>query len=228
MSIVIFDLDGTLAPVGQPVPEHVACALRRLEQRGDTVAVCSGKPLAYLCGMLRQVGLSHPWLVGENGAAIQLGIELPPPRCAVLPYPEEVKRGLAGLRVLLEQRFGAEVWFQPNEHMLTCFPHRQELFGPIGETIAQFGAEQQGMTVYRHGDCFDIIPNNTDKGAGVLELCRLLGASPGDCIAVGDHHNDLPMFRVAGLAIAVGGYAPAEAHMQLATVEEALEYLLAR
>ena len=62
----------------------------------------------------------------------------------------------------------------------------------------------------------------------MLELCRLLGASPGDCIAVGDHHNDLPMFRVAGLAIAVGGYAPAEAHMRLANVEEALEYLLAR
>lgn len=226
MSIIIFDLDGTLAPVGQPVPERVADGLRRLERLGHTVAVCSGKPLAYLCGMLRQVGLHSPWLVGENGAAMQLGIGLPPPRCGVLPYPVEVRAALSELRAILEQHFGGQVWFQPNEHMLTCFPNREELFEPIAEVIEDFGAAEKGMTVYRHCDCFDIIPESTNKGSGVLELCRMLGASPEDCVAVGDHDNDLPMFRVAGLSIAVGGFAPPEADMLFGSAEEAIKYLL--
>ena len=226
MSIIFFDLDGTLAPVGLPVPEAVADGMRCLEQNGHRVAVCSGKPLAYLCGMLRQIGLKQPLMAGENGAAVQFGVDLPPVQHRVLPYPEEAKSVLALLRARLEESFGESVWFQPNEHMLTCFPYSQELFDPIAELIASFGPEQVGLVVYRHGDCFDIIPEGTDKGAAVSELCSMLGASPEQCIAVGDHCNDLPMFRTAGLAISVGSYNPPEAQMHFQSIEKALGYLL--
>ena len=43
-----------------------------------------------------------------------------------------------------------------------------------------------------------------DKGAGLDDLCALLGIDPAQTIAVGDADNDLAMMRVAGLAVAMG------------------------
>ena len=226
MSLIIFDLDGTLAPIGLPVPEGIADGLRKLEDKGHQLAVCSGKPLAYLCGMLRQVGLKKPALAGENGAAIQLGVDLPPMHRSVLPYPESARRKLAELRELIDRDFGGQVWYQPNEHMLTCFPHSVDLFEPIGKLIDSAGAEDAGLVVYRHCDCYDIIPAGVDKGAGLRELCRLLDISPDSAIAVGDHDNDLPMFAAAHLSIGIGSSAPAEADLRFESIGHAVEFLL--
>jgi len=225
MSLVIFDLDGTLAPIGLPVPADVADGLRKLERRGHQVAVCSGKPLAYLCGMLRQIGLRHPAMAGENGAAVQLGVDLPPVHRAALPYPDSARRMLVKLRELIDRNHAGNVWYQPNEHMLTCFPHSEELFEPIGRLIDEAGAAEAGLVVYRHCDCFDIIPAGVDKGAGLHELCRLLGFSPGETIAVGDHDNDLPMFAVAGLSVGIGPSAPA-ADLHFDRIEQAIDHIL--
>ena len=46
--------------------------------------------------------------------------------------------------------------------------------------------------------------HGVNKGSGLLRLCDSLGLSPEQCVAVGDAENDIPMFRVAGLAIAMG------------------------
>lgn len=226
MSTIAFDLDGTLAPVGQPVPPVLADGLRRLEQMGHQVAVSSGKPLAYLCGMLRQLELERPALIGENGAAMQLGIDLPPLVRRVLPYPENAREALIRLRRELDLRFDGQVWYQPNEHMLTCFPHHDALFEPIEQVILQSGAPEAGLVVYRHCDCFDIISEGTDKGAGLLELCRMLDTDPADTIAVGDHDNDLPMFLCSGISIGVGASAPAEAKYHFDNALSAIDFIL--
>lgn len=42
-----------------------------------------------------------------------------------------------------------------------------------------------------------------DKGTGLLALCRHLGIEPADTVAIGDSEVDIPMFRVAGLAVAM-------------------------
>lgn len=228
MSTIVFDLDGTLAPIGMPVPPEFADGLRRLEQRGHHVAISSGKPLAYLCGMLRQVGLNRPALVGENGAAMQLGIDLPPLVRRVLPYPEGAREALVRLRRELDLRFDGQMWYQPNEHMLTCFPHEQSLFEPIEAVIRHSGAAESGLVVYRHCDCFDIIPEGIDKGAALSELCAMLGTDPEDTIAIGDHDNDLPMFLRAGISIGVGPSSPAEAQYHFDNALTAIEFILSR
>ena len=76
--LVVFDLDDTLAVTGQAVlPEDVKL-LKEIEKTGIKIAVCSGKPVYYLCGFMRQLGINDAIMVGENGAVIQFGISLPP------------------------------------------------------------------------------------------------------------------------------------------------------
>ena len=78
IKLVVFDLDKTLAELGKGVtPENIK-QLKQLEEKGVRIAICSGKTVYYLCGFMRQLELEHPILIGENGAVIQFGVDLPP------------------------------------------------------------------------------------------------------------------------------------------------------
>ena len=48
----------------------------------------------------------------------------------------------------------------------------------------------------------------TDKGVGVREFAKLMGADLADCVAVGDEENDIPMIRTAGVGVAVKNAVP--------------------
>jgi len=48
-----------------------------------------------------------------------------------------------------------------------------------------------------------------DKGAALEIACGDLGIAPSDVVAFGDAENDLEMFRVAGLSVAMGQASPA-------------------
>ena len=73
--IYAFDLDNTLCPIGKPLATETVKGLTMLERQGGRIAVCSGKPTYYLCGLMRQIGLRAPILVGENGGVIQFGVD---------------------------------------------------------------------------------------------------------------------------------------------------------
>lgn len=47
-----------------------------------------------------------------------------------------------------------------------------------------------------------------DKGAALLVACRELGLDPGEVMAIGDAPNDVEMFRVAGVSVAMGQAGP--------------------
>ena len=54
----------------------------------------------------------------------------------------------------------------------------------------------------------EISAAGVDKGTGLRELCRQIGVPIHQTIAVGDANNDIGMFRVAGLAVAMGNAEP--------------------
>lgn len=50
---------------------------------------------------------------------------------------------------------------------------------------------------------YEIVPHNSDKGNALKIICKHMKIPINKTVAVGDSHNDLPMFRVAGLAVSV-------------------------
>jgi Cof subfamily protein (haloacid dehalogenase superfamily) len=50
----------------------------------------------------------------------------------------------------------------------------------------------------------DVVAAKVDKGHGVRQLARIMGVGKEEICVFGDYDNDLPMFREAGLAIAMG------------------------
>ena len=226
LRLAVFDLDGTLAPLGRGICPEDLQALRRLEARGVRIAVCSGKPTYYLCGFLRQAELRDPILVGENGAVIQMGVDLPPRAFYRLPYPAQVREALRFLRGQLEALL-PDLWYQPNLVGLTPFPRTEAEFDCIAALLERERERLAGLDVYRHCDSFDIIPTGISKRAGLEYLARLTGIEAAQTAAVGDGVNDYPMFAYAGLSIGIGVAQPERVDCNVRTCGEAIEKLLA-
>ena len=223
--LIVFDLDNTLCKVGKgTLPEDVEL-LKELEKKDVHIASCSGKPTFYLCGFMRQVGLENPILVGENGAVIQFGVDLPPAKYEVLPYSKEAKATIRFLRDAIDELL-PNVWYQPNEVGLTPFLTKEEEFDIINKCIEDNKDKVNDVIVYQHFDCFDITPNGITKSSGIDRLAKMLGLEAKDVVAVGDGINDYPMFEYAGLALGINVAEEERVDKNFPTITEALKYIL--
>ncbi|MGN0996376.1 MAG: HAD hydrolase family protein [Candidatus Ventricola sp.] len=223
--LIAFDLDGTLAPVGRGMEaEQVAC-LRRLEDKGVRIAICSGKPAYYLCGFMRQIGLRAPLLVGENGAVIQFGVDLPPELYDVAPYSGEARQTLRMLRAAFDEAV-PDLWYQPNVTALSPFPKNEAEFAALQGCIDRLQPQLRDVQIYRHDDCFDIMPGGITKRSGLERLCALLGVLPEETAAVGDGVNDYPMFEAVGLALGIRLPDASCVARNFDSIDGALNYLL--
>lgn len=203
--ILVFDLDGTLAQPGKRTAETDVQKLIALEKAGYTIALCSGKTSYYLCGFARQLGLTNPILIGENGGTFQFGIELPPKRYEEYPCSQKAKEQQRMIKVLIDQRFAGKIWYQPNIIGLSPFPADEETFSALQTLIDEKRPELDELLIYRHWDCFDLIPKNVNKKNGLIYLTDLLGIEKKDVVAIGDGVNDISMFEFADVAIGVLG-----------------------
>lgn len=225
IKLIVFDLDGTLAELGKGILTENIEMLRKMEESGVTVALCSGKPTYYLCGFMRQVGLEAPILIGENGAVIQFGVDLPPERFHILPYSKDAKRALSLIREKIEERL-PDLWYQPNVVGLTPFPKNEMEFEIIANILRENAEAISQVDIYRHVDSFDIVPKGLDKKAGLKYLGDLLNISADEVLAVGDGVNDYPMFEYAGYAVGINVKEDSKVDRNFETLEEALLYLL--
>jgi len=223
--LIVFDLDGTLAALGKGVAQENLARLRALEEAGVRIAICSGKPTYYLCGFMRQAEIKAPILVGENGAVIQFGVDLPPRDYFVAPYSEAAKRSIRLLRDHLEREVPG-MWYQPNEVGLTPFPRDEHEFAAVQRVIDALAPQLQDVIVYRHCDSFDITPDGITKKSGLARLGAMMGIGPQETIAVGDGVNDYPMFQYAGLSVGVNVRDEGKVHVNFSSAGEALSYLL--
>ena len=175
--LIVFDLDGTLAKVGESATAETVTLLHKIRETGAKIALSSGKPTFYLCAFARQLGLQDAVLVGENGSVIQVGTSLPPTLYRKAKIPAITEKALKTLREMMEEEFGDRIWYQPNETALTPFPAYQEDFPRIRKMLDGFLKPEMEIAVYEHPDCFDIQFNGLSKGAGIQRLAEVT-ASP--------------------------------------------------
>ncbi len=226
--LIVFDLDGTLAKVGEAANSQTVSLLHQIRDRGARIALSSGKPTFYLCAFARQLGLQDAVLVGENGSVIQVGTALPPTLYRKAQIPAVTAKALATLREMLEEAFGDRIWYQPNETALTPFPAYQEDFPKIRKILDGFLKPEMEIAVYEHPDCFDIQYKGLSKGAGIRRLSEVTGISPDQMISVGDYTNDYPMFAETGYSVGIHLPDPTRATVNFATTEEALRHILTK
>ncbi len=223
--MLIFDLDSTLAPIGLGMGEEELRLFRQIENAGVKVAICSGKTCDYLCGFMRQVGIDNPILIGENGAVIRVGVDLPPKQYYRVPFSENAKESLQKIRKILEKKF-PHIWFQPNKIGVTPFPTTEEEFEEIATLLETYKAELKDVEVFRHVDSFDIVPAGIDKGVGISYLLERIGISPKEVVAIGDGVNDYAMFELAGFSVGVNVKEEHRVDINCKNTLEMLQFIL--
>lgn len=225
IKFIAFDLDGTLAKQGKGLKPNTIEGLRNLEKKDVRVAFCSGKTSFYLCGMLRQLELKQPIIIGENGADIQFGIDLPPKIFHFAYYSQKVAENLNWLESQIKNMFNNELWFQPNRIGVTPFPRVPEEFDIIRNFLNEHKERLEGLDVYEHCDCFDIVPSGISKKEALKIVAKMLNIKECEMAAMGDGVNDYPMFEVAGLSVGVNVKDASKVDINFSSIDEALEYI---
>jgi len=108
-----------------------------------------------------------------------------------------------------------------------CFAHRvcERLgidFSRSNLLDIQDGALTGGLVTQNWGDICD----GAEKRRTLLEVASLLNIMPGQCIAMGDGANDLPMMGAAGLSVAYHAKPKVREQAMVAINEGGLDRLL--
>ena len=221
------DLDGTLIGADERVSPLVADAVRRLAERVP-VSIVTGRELESVISFAGELGLTSPQ-VADNGALIidpVSGIEL-------WSAPMDEKSARLALQLIIE----SDCHFMATHAngvitdvdkiggwaltRVTAFDLTEVDADGMIQRMSRVGSLDAVKAYLPYNGLWAVNLNRRgiNKGAGLRALCRLLGIEPSDVAAIGDSYNDIPMFQLAGLSIAMGGAA--------AELREAADYVVA-
>ena len=214
--IMVFDIDGTLAPYRRPLKRDVADGLCTLEKRGHTVCLASGKPCPYIEGLMRGIGLENALAIGENGAVVSTEYS------SRILYAAARPDVFNTIEAQIADRF-KNVYFQENAVNITAFFDDDKTAESIDCYLERYRGRDD-MTVYMHKDAVDIVPSGVNKGASLSMLAQKNGWAKTSIIASGDGDNDVSMAGTAGRFFAVGDQI--DGHQRFDDAGSMMRYLL--
>lgn len=228
IELCVLDLDGTVLDPHQekPVAPEVVKAVSRVLERGIQVTLATGRTLDYAAAVAKTLGLRLPLItsqgavIGRPGQTLWQQLIDPEPARRVVEWADSCDRvvalyshGLVYQRLELEQ---AQVY----DHLFGGGRHRVQRFGPLfeerplskfivvdeppAETELKQLFEPDLQIVKTHQRLVEGTAAGVNKGSGLRRLLNHLQIDPGRTLVIGDNHNDLPMFEVAGLSVAMG------------------------
>jgi len=218
--ILVFDVDGTVSPMGRTMARSVSEGLFALEQAGHTICFASGAPCHTLEGLMRGVGLENAFVIGENGAVASTGFAQPPIYRMERPaHFDEMQRDLIA-------RFPG-VYFQSNLVDVSAFHEQPGMVDVMVEYLQSRGdMDRDDMTVFVHNDCVECVPAGAGKGAALHRLKEIYGWQTGRMIAVGDGPNDESMRAEVGEFFAIGDKLRGD--INFADIDGMMAYMLKR
>lgn len=230
--LVALDLDGTIldpyreAPIRPAVVEAVQLAL----QKGVGVTLATGRTWEYAHIRARELGIRELPLITGQGSTLAEAESgrllheefLPEAIAARLATIEETVvclyfRAPDGTLHIVQNRMerepayyhhllGPQAEIADLRAFLRCKALKAVFFTPQPGAV-QSWQERLGPSVNvvrTHDDLVEVTGAGVDKGSGLARLREMLGLRRDHVMAIGDNENDLPMFREAGLAVAMG------------------------
>lgn len=179
VDVLALDLDGTIQSGSRPIDPEVSRYLRLVKRSGIRLVLVTGRSLPEL-RRLADTTLFDA-VVAENGAILLVG------GSQVILAPS----GWNSVRKRLLGRFRAG-----KEQVIISLSRRRE------KDVRQYLGTSARLEFNK--DRLMIMPAKVDKGSGLLAALTMLNALDGRLMCIGDGENDLAMFRIADLKVAVG------------------------
>jgi hypothetical protein len=231
IQLVVSDVDGTLLTTDKRLTDAARAAAVRLRDAGIAFTLTSSRPPVGMRMLVEPLHLALP-LGPFNGSSLvdpQLKVitqHLIPPAAAQRSLDLLAEFGVDAWlftndQWLIQRDDGKYV---PHEQKtIQHDPVRVDDFTPylsaackiVGasadavllqrcETAMQAALGQDAFAIRSQSYYLDITPPGQDKGSFVTEMARQLSIPTADIATIGDMQNDLAMFRVSGLSVAMG------------------------
>jgi HAD superfamily hydrolase (TIGR01484 family) len=238
IKLVLTDLDGTVVLPGRnEVSEKVREAVIACESKGVSVVPVTGRPYEMAKSAMEVLGFDD-FCVLDGGASIRkvvsgdlvwsrwLEIEvLKDIVTAILPFAVEVIDYFPTQIELKPSEVDIEAILEPAPYVFAAL--RNEDAEAVEAALAGIDGIVAHIMPFWMGrpelSGVQVTHIEADKYHGVAELLSIVGVSKEHVLGIGDSNNDLPLFRNAGLKIAMGNATErlkAEADNIVGTVEE--------
>jgi Cof subfamily protein (haloacid dehalogenase superfamily) len=231
ISLVVSDVDGTLLTKDKTLTDRARAAVHRLHKGGIGFTITSSRPAIGMRFLLEPLAIWLP--VGPfNGSSI-VDPEMRPVEQHLIPA-SAAERSLQILREFGADiwLFTYDKWLIDNpsgkyvaheQHTIRSEPTIVTDFSPylasackiVGASADAAGLERcekvmqealgsEATAVRSQTYYLDITPPGFNKGTFVEAMAKRLGIATDAVATIGDMQNDLPMFRVSGVSIAMG------------------------
>jgi Cof subfamily protein (haloacid dehalogenase superfamily) len=231
ITLVVSDVDGTLLTKDKTLTDGARGAVRRLHDAGIGFSITSSRPIIGMRFLIEPLAITLP--VGAfNGSGI-VDPQLKPIELHLIPA-SATQHSLDlldefGVDIWL---FTTDLWltrrpdgeYVPHEkRAIRADPTIVEDFAPylasackiVGsssdaallqrcEIAMQQALGAQATAVRSQSYYLDVTPPGCDKGTFVQTIAKRLDISTDAVVTIGDMQNDLAMFRVSGMSIAMG------------------------
>jgi len=198
---VAVDIDGTLTDENKCLHTGAILSLRRIEENGIPVILCTGNVRAITYGLWRFLQLSGP-MVSENGGVVWHPTWEEPIIRAEGSRARQAADWLATrIDGLDPNGIESNAWRESE----WCLRISEDDIR-IKEELAQ--SEWDDLLVVRTGFAIHLTEPHLTKGEGLQLALDKLDICPGDVLAIGDAPNDIPMFELVKHSVAVGESFP--------------------
>lgn len=229
--LVVSDIDGTLVRDDKTLSERTVDAVRRAEEAGIAFTLISARPPSGLGELVERLALTGPVGAFNGGTLFHPGggiveahrLEPADARRAVAMLDDagvpvwffadglwiardeharhtDLERRAARLDPTIAADF--DPWFERADKVVGVSDDHALVARMEREIGAALGAS---ANVVRSQPYFlDVTTAAANKGAGVQALAGAFGIPLAATAAIGDMPNDMPMFRHAGLSVAMG------------------------
>ena len=233
------DIDGTLIHAGNRRPtDELLRIVKEAQAMGHRFFINTARsygnvdpkqfPIEHFDGLCSGCGTC----ITYEGKMIYENL-LPPERVFevaehIIKSQPELKFVLEGVKALYAKPYNpwnpiAYYAFKSVDELKEKFPDIdvQKLATFAGEFITEETAKplMKGFDVYFHPHYTEIVPKGYGKGKAAEIVEELLGVPHESTVAIGDSHNDVPMFKSCAIAIAMGN-APDEVKAEADIVTE--------
>ena len=230
--LVALDIDGTLAQAGT-IPDVTVAAVQEVLAKAHHVVLATGRSLVGVAPIIKRLGLRRGRVICSNGAVTawingaRLVIEdavrfdaRPALQRANDAIPDALlATEVLGRGYLVNARFPdgtlngrqhvvdreRDLWDAPTTRAVVHAPD----VAALARELRWFDVTATPGSTIGPGDWLDVTPPNVSKATALEAVRRRVRVAPEHTIAVGDGHNDLPMFKWAARAVAMG-HAPAD------------------